>query len=105
MTKRIHGELLKFSTDVRSVAVSKFGALNQQHENRFAVGIDPALRAPGAAVAESSRREHFRHLLRFADDAPSQAPTVPRCESRNEIPRLDAGHLADGFFRDDSHAI
>src|SRR5262245_49887857 len=93
----IRGELLKRFADVRGVGVSEIPALDHQHENRFTLGIDPALRAPGAAVAKGSRREHFRHPLWLTDDAPAQPPAVPRSETGVEIARLDGGHLADRF--------
>src|SRR6185369_7235476 len=105
ITGRFDGEFLEGGAEVGVVAVAEVTALDHQDANQLLLRVDPALRPPGTAVTKRARRKHLGHALRFADDAPAEAPTVAGGEASDKILRLNASHLLDGGFGNDAFAV
>src|SRR5205823_1179813 len=87
---RRNGGFRECVAHVRAVAVAKTLPLDHQHKDEAPLWIDPALRAPGAAVAERAGRMQPRHTLRLIDDAPAQSPAVAGRKAGNDARRLDS---------------
>ena len=103
--ERFDGELLELSADVRGVAVAEADALDHEHEDHLTFSVHPALRAQGAAVAESSGRKHLRRALRRTDHAPAQSPTVAGRESRPKLAGVHSRHRPHRRLGDDPSTI
>jgi hypothetical protein len=69
---------------------------HQQMDPVFTGSIHACVPTP--AMAEGSGRQRGGHSLRFADDAPTEAPGVAGSEAGDEVAALHGGHLFDGFL-------
>src|SRR5579871_4669378 len=100
---RINNDLLYIASDVRRIAVTKVGSLNQQNDEQVLDGIDPGLSSKSAAVSVCSSGHHRMHPFRLPGDLPAKSHPHTRRETRKQIARLVPCHFGDAFLRHDPH--
>jgi hypothetical protein len=86
-------------------ALGNFNPLDQQHDEKILLRIDPTLRAEGASVAERAAGKHRGDALRLGDHGPAVAERAAGREPRRQRAGVRRGHRQHALGRKDPLAL